>query len=300
MGKGRRSTRIWFCILLTAVVSGCARHQHPDMGPGYYESLRPGYDVVYYPKIQPGMTLKGFTTEMNLWFRDEPLIILHLGDDYLKFNKGYWVNNIAVYDDRFTVEYEDKRERVKGGSVSWTFHEMLSSKIVVEFALKDSQGIPTYSIILPELATTFRFRQTDLSTAQKLADALLFLQQQAKNEIDQENKKLALFEPVAAEYRSLKVKPRMTEEQRKLVVQADALNQQKEYAKAIERYRKAIEISPTSYPGAYFNLALLSAQTKSFRPAIFYMKHYLLLEPDAKDARTAQDKIYEWELVLNP
>ena len=111
-------------------------------------------------------------------------------------------------------------------------------------------------------------------------------------------RRLALFEPLAAEYRSLKLKPRMPEEQRKLVVQADALNQQKEYIKAIERYQKAIEINQTSYPGAYFNLALLSAQTKEFRSAIFYMKHYLLLEPDAKDARTAQDKIYEWELML--
>lgn len=28
------------------------------------------------------------------------------------------------------------------------------------------------------------------------------------------------------------------------------------------------------------------------------MKQYLLLEPEAKDARSAQDKIYEWELMI--
>jgi tetratricopeptide (TPR) repeat protein len=282
------------------MVLGCTRQQHPDMGPGYYESLRPGYDVIYYPKIQPGLTLDGFTTDLKIWFQDEPLVLLHLGDDYLKFNKAYWVSNIIVYDDRATIQYEDRGDwsGVKRFSFSWTFHEMLSSKIVVEFARRDSQGNPTYSIILPDLGTTFRFNALGLSTAQKLADALLFLQQQAKNEIDQENRRLALFEPLAAEYRSLKIKPRMPEEQRRQVVQADALNQQKEYIKAIERYQKAIEINPTSYPGAYFNLALLSAQTKSFRSAIFYMKHYLLLEPSAKDARTAQDKIYEWEFML--
>jgi hypothetical protein len=28
------------------------------------------------------------------------------------------------------------------------------------------------------------------------------------------------------------------------------------------------------------------------------MKQYLTLEPDAKDARSAQDKIYEWELMM--
>jgi len=28
------------------------------------------------------------------------------------------------------------------------------------------------------------------------------------------------------------------------------------------------------------------------------MKKYLILYPDAPDARAAQDKIYEWELML--
>jgi len=29
------------------------------------------------------------------------------------------------------------------------------------------------------------------------------------------------------------------------------------------------------------------------------MKKYLMLMPDAEDARAAQDKIYEWELKMN-
>ena len=44
-------------------------------------------------------------------------------------------------------------------------------------------------------------------------------------------------------------------------------------------------------------MALLSAQMQRFKPAIAYMKQYLLLAPDAKDARGGQDKIYEWELM---
>ncbi len=57
---------------------------------------------------------------------------------------------------------------------------------------------------------------------------------------------------------------------------------------------KAIKLDPVSYPEAYFNMALLSAQGRRFPPAVRYMKQYLLLVPDAKDARSAQDKIYEW------
>jgi hypothetical protein len=40
---------------------------------------------------------------------------------------------------------------------------------------------------------------------------------------------------------------------------------------------------------------LLSAQVKQYDDAIYHMKKYLLLVPDASDARGAQDKIYEWE-----
>ena len=287
--------RVGLCILLIAMVLGCSGQQHPDMGPGYYESLRPGYDVVYYPENQPGLTLTKAESEIKSWFKVGHLFV-YLDDDYLKFDKVAWVKDIKVYDDRIEITHSRTWSNENDATFSWFFNELLSSKIVVEFAPRDSRGIPPYAIILPGLVATFR--TNNLSNAQKLADALFFLQQQAKNEVDEENKKLAHFESVAAEYRSLKIKPRMSEEQRRFVVQADALNQQKEYIKAIERYQKAIEINPTSYPGAYFNLALLSAQTKGFRSAIFYMKHYLLLEPDAKDARTAQDKIYEWEFML--
>ena len=82
-------------------------------------------------------------------------------------------------------------------------------------------------------------------------------------------------------------------------MQANALNERKNYAGAIDLYTKTIEIDPVSYPEAYFNLALLSAQMQRFKPAIDYMKQYLLLEPGAKDARSGQDKIYEWELMLD-
>jgi tetratricopeptide (TPR) repeat protein len=90
----------------------------------------------------------------------------------------------------------------------------------------------------------------------------------------------------------------MSEGMRKIVVQANAMSQQKDYTGAIQEYLKAIELDPTSYPAAYFNLSLLLAQDKKPLSAIYYMKHYLLLVPEASDARSAQDKIYEWELML--
>jgi tetratricopeptide (TPR) repeat protein len=77
------------------------------------------------------------------------------------------------------------------------------------------------------------------------------------------------------------------------------LNQKKDYAGSVDLYHKAIEVNPVSYPAAYFNLALLSAQTGRFKSAVNYMKQYLFLVPDAPDARNAQDKIYEWEIMIS-
>jgi tetratricopeptide (TPR) repeat protein len=112
------------------------------------------------------------------------------------------------------------------------------------------------------------------------------------------NYKLVLFEPIAEQYRSLKIKPSISEEQRKYIVQANGFNEQKIYQKAIEFYKKAIEVDQTSYPAAYSNLALLSAQLTEFVAAIYYMKKYLMLEPEADDSRSCQDKIYEWEIMI--
>jgi tetratricopeptide (TPR) repeat protein len=129
--------------------------------------------------------------------------------------------------------------------------------------------------------------------AMELAYDLTLIQNQLNEK--QYSSQLLLFEPIATQYRILKVKPSVSEEQRKYIVQANSFNQQKEYSKAIELYIKAIEIDQTAYSSAYSNIALLSAQINKFSTAIYYMKKYLLLEPDASEARSAQDKIYEWE-----
>ena len=131
--------------------------------------------------------------------------------------------------------------------------------------------------------------------AHRVADDLFFIQQQYQRHYQEQ---LALFEARAATYRKLAVKPPISEEQRKYIVQANSLTQQKDYDGAIDMYRKAVDLDPVSYPDAYLNLALLNGQLYRFRPAIGYMKQYLSLVPEAKDARSAQDKIYEWEGLM--
>lgn len=90
----------------------------------------------------------------------------------------------------------------------------------------------------------------------------------------------------------------ISEEQRKYIVQANAANEQKDYLTALQLYKKVLDLNLYSYPAAYFNMALILAETNNYYQATYAMKAYLILDPNASDARAAQDKIYEWELFI--
>lgn len=189
--------------------------------------------------------------------------------------------NIRVLGDR--IEFIKRDELV-----SVSFKNIIKSYLIGDFYGK-------ISIYFGD----FEIQVKGKEAGQKLKNEFEFLKE-TNTLLYNENRKsqLAMFEKNAAGYRALKVKPPVSEEQRKFVVQANAFNEKKMYNEAITLYEQAIEVDQTAYPAAYSNLALLSAQVKKYDDAIYHMKKYLLLVPDASDARGAQDKIYEWEALL--
>jgi tetratricopeptide (TPR) repeat protein len=177
-------------------------------------------------------------------------------------------------------------------------------EMVINFTdfVEDAIPAPSYrktKIILPlekfEFITN-GWVTSNLKRLEELRQNLLFIQNQTRKK--RYESQLILFKPIAAQYCALKVKPPISEGQRKFIVQANSFNEKKIYDKAIDLYNKAIEVDQTAYPAGYSNLALLSAQINNYDAAIFYMKKYLLLEPESSDARSAQDKIYEWEAQI--
>jgi tetratricopeptide (TPR) repeat protein len=108
---------------------------------------------------------------------------------------------------------------------------------------------------------------------------------------------LERFKRISDNYQTLNEKPTLSEEQRKYIIQANALNDTRDYTGAIQYYDKAFAINPVSYPSGYYNLALIAGLAGNYNYAILNMKKYLLLLPDAPDAREAQDKIYGWEVL---
>ena len=104
------------------------------------------------------------------------------------------------------------------------------------------------------------------------------------------------FEDVAAKYRAAKPKPVLSEKAYKYKVQAEFMVQEKQPARAIKLFGKALKIAPW-WPKGHFQLGMLLGDAKKYKDATLEMKRYLQLAPDGADARAAQDKIYQWELA---
>lgn len=210
--------------------------------------------------------------------------------NYYAKKEGYqkaivrFIKKLEVYDNRI----QDKE------GVLFYYKEIADKKIVlaygdnisvVDIHLSEEKDIMMYRFIFKSKAFAKEFAESMYSViqAENLAEESL-------SRADS-----IVFIDLAAKYNAMKEKPTITEEQRKYIVQANAYTKDKDLEKAIESYKKAIVADPVAYPPAYYNMALLYAEEGYFKAAIRNMKKYLLLVPDAPDARAAQDKIYEWE-----
>jgi len=89
----------------------------------------------------------------------------------------------------------------------------------------------------------------------------------------------------------------LSEEARKTVIKAEAYTSEGNFEKAIEEYKKVLEISPF-FPGLYKALAYNYGQIKDHKKAIKNLNIYLELVPDAPDFREAKDQIYKWEFMM--
>lgn len=305
--------RVCVCILIVAAFLGCATSSS-DLGtsPSGAESLRPGYDVVYYPNFQPDVSLISVQEGMNRIVGSNTKGVF-VSEDTPQYRSWHLLHGMNIYHNRIELKKSSHVYnsdffvnsyvsigphgfRPKSLTTTRLFdYNLVNRTIVVEKG--KSKGYYPYVIFINGVMT-LRFHKGDLAGAKILADALFLLQQQQKANLNTPDKELARFESLAAQYRALTIKPPVSEEQRRYIVQANALAEQKQYEKAHEKYLKVIKLDPTSYPAAYFNMALLAIQEHDPRTAIFRMKQYLLLVPDAQDARSAQDKIYEWELMM--
>jgi tetratricopeptide (TPR) repeat protein len=106
----------------------------------------------------------------------------------------------------------------------------------------------------------------------------------------------AAFQDEARKYREMPVKPVLPEKAHKYAVQGDFAVEKKNLAAAVDHYAEALKVAPW-WPEGHFKRGLILADIERYDEAIEEMKKFLLLAPDAKEARAAQDNIYKWESV---
>ena len=104
----------------------------------------------------------------------------------------------------------------------------------------------------------------------------------------------SIMEKLFIVYPLMKTKPEIPEQVRRYVVQATSATKEKEYDSAINLWTTTLNISPY-LPIAYYNRALLYEMKGLLRYSISDMENYVKLSPDASDARSSKDKIYELE-----
>lgn len=194
-----------------------------------------------------------------------------------------WIKNIVVTDHY--LQFTNKNQKLPTDTVTIYYKDILVSE--VSYFTPWRNGISCHTKVGEHV-----FR----SALRELPDIFYYIQQYYAAQYFPNE--LKSFQKTVDEYNKMIDKPVLTEEQRKYFIQSNALIEKGNYFGAIELYNKSIEMNPISYIPVYYNLALISAMADSYPYAIFNMKKYLMLAPNAEDARAAQDKIYEWEVLI--
>jgi tetratricopeptide (TPR) repeat protein len=102
------------------------------------------------------------------------------------------------------------------------------------------------------------------------------------------------FQPRAAAWRALPARPPLSEAVRKqLLLAEDAVNQ-KQFEAAAAAYDAGTEIDPM-WPEGHFNAAAIYGELKDYDDAVWHMRCYLELIPNAPDAQNARDQMLLWQ-----
>ena len=102
------------------------------------------------------------------------------------------------------------------------------------------------------------------------------------------------FAQQALAWRAANSKPSLTASADRHQVLAEAAVRDKNFEEAIEHFEAALETDPT-WPSGNFNLALLFEATEDWSEAVRYMRRFLLLEPESREAPAARQKLIIWE-----
>lgn len=127
--------------------------------------------------------------------------------------------------------------------------------------------------------------------SKRLADAFVVLKNAAVTVAQDDDAK---FAAAAQQYQAAAVKPALPEEARRFAIQAQGAIRDNDFTAAADYFQKALDVAPW-WPEGHYQRSILLSGVDDYDGAIVEMKRYLMLAPNAANARAAQDKIYDWE-----
>jgi len=107
----------------------------------------------------------------------------------------------------------------------------------------------------------------------------------------------AAFEDAVQRYGG-RPKPELPESARRFKVQAEVAIRNKDFEDAVRSYGEALKLAPWWSEG-YYNRAIILGELGRHGEAVDEMQRFLRLEPASPLARTAQDRIYQWDYLKN-
>lgn len=180
--------------------------------------------------------------------------------------------------------------RVTGSRTESCKHPYTSKPITVIYS---QHGTHDYTLDNPSICECCHVAWADGEDAKAYAHALMSLSSAAARGGAPSQDELAEFKARVPELRPRAREP-LTEDARRYRVQAEDAVRERRFEDAADLYQKALEAAPWWADG-YFNRALVLGELQAYSDAIGAMRRYLLLAPDAPDARDAQDRVYSWE-----
>jgi hypothetical protein len=103
------------------------------------------------------------------------------------------------------------------------------------------------------------------------------------------------FPAQAAAWRALAAKPPLPEAVRVRALLAEEAVRDKKPAAALKYYQQGLDVYAL-WPQGWFNAALIAGELRDYNSATEFMQNYLLLVPDAPDARSAHDQLEMWKI----
>jgi hypothetical protein len=267
------------CLLLAVVaITGCAAGGGIDSGKPDYIPAKSTLGSMTPSQarkvIQHAIDSAGdFSVEKFVGKRLD-----HYTSEYDKINLAFSPNSIDVNDNGTKAHLWLYGLQSPQAYCAISCVIVLSNNWAIEYA--------AYGTTFPG-ASEYQMRQTI-----QLSDAIYVLEHAAN---DAEERDQAKFKASLIDYqRMIAAGSTLPQEADMHRVQAESAVRSKQFYDAIDLYNKAVDVAPW-WPQGYFNLALMFEATQEYPMAIREMHRYLLLVPNATNAKAAQDKIYIWQ-----